>query len=252
MEAAHSGFETVAAAGGDGTVHEVANGLLRAARPEVALAIYPLGSANDYAHSLALQRTAAGSSAGGTIAVDVGLVRLGDGRERFFVNSLGLGFSGAVTVESRKIRRLRGLFLYGLALMRVLCRGFQQPIMTVRLDDTSRRGPTLSLTLAIGRREGNFTVAPDALMDDGLFDFLHVGAVTRWQVVRMLPRLAWGKRLPEGYDQIWTGRCRAGRADAETGLTVHLDGELLCVAREQVKEMEASLLPGRLRVRIPS
>src|SRR5579875_1763885 len=54
LQAAHSGFTTVAAAGGDGTVHEVVNGLLRAQRPEVVLAVIPVGSANDYAVSLGL------------------------------------------------------------------------------------------------------------------------------------------------------------------------------------------------------
>ena len=48
-----SGFGIVAAAGGDGTVHEVANGVLQAGRPEVCFAVVPLGSADDYAHSLA-------------------------------------------------------------------------------------------------------------------------------------------------------------------------------------------------------
>ena len=52
FHAAQNGFSVVAAAGGDGTVHEVANGILRAGRPEIALAIFPIGSANDYAHSL--------------------------------------------------------------------------------------------------------------------------------------------------------------------------------------------------------
>src|SRR5436309_15138862 len=54
LQAAQQGFSIVAAAGGDGTVHEVANGLLRAGRPEVTLAVIPVGSANDYAYSLGL------------------------------------------------------------------------------------------------------------------------------------------------------------------------------------------------------
>src|SRR5439155_18187988 len=52
LEAARTGFATVAAAGGDGTVHEVANGLLRADRQDITFAVIPLGSANDYVFSL--------------------------------------------------------------------------------------------------------------------------------------------------------------------------------------------------------
>src|SRR5205085_2805387 len=55
FDAARAGFPVVAAAGGDGTVHEVANGLLRADRPDATLAVLPIGSANDYAHSLGLK-----------------------------------------------------------------------------------------------------------------------------------------------------------------------------------------------------
>src|SRR5262249_5244645 len=107
FRAAGGGFATVAAAGGDGTVHEVADGLLRANNPGVLCAVCPLGSANDYAYSLGVQ---AGNSppppgADGVLTVDVGVVRGEDGRERFFVNTLGLGFSGAVTIEARQIRR---------------------------------------------------------------------------------------------------------------------------------------------------
>src|SRR5262245_20036228 len=71
-EAARAGFAVVTAAGGDGTVHEVANGLLRAGRPDVVFGVVPLGSANDYAYSLRHDR---GPDPAGGRPVDVGLVR---------------------------------------------------------------------------------------------------------------------------------------------------------------------------------
>src|SRR5262249_10368732 len=106
--AARNGFNIVAAAGGDGTVHEVANGLLRAQRPETAFAVVPIGSANDYAFSLGMDGNAssADDSRPTERTVDVGLVRDERGRQRYFVCCLGLGLNGAVTLESRKIRRL--------------------------------------------------------------------------------------------------------------------------------------------------
>src|SRR5262249_12236036 len=97
FDAAMSGFTTVIAAGGDGTVHEVANGLLRAGPTDAVLAVVPVGSANDYAYSLGLdtgwwQRR---DPSVGVRAVDVGVVRSGE-RSRYFINGLGLGFNGAV------------------------------------------------------------------------------------------------------------------------------------------------------------
>lgn len=247
--AAEEGFDAVAAAGGDGTAHEVAAGLLRAARPSVAFALLPIGSANDYAHALGLNLAAAVDAVrrGTSRRVDVGLARLA-GRDLFFINTLGLGFSGAVTVESRSVRRLRGLMLYGLALTRALARHFDSPPMEITLDGQSRAGPTLSLTLALGRREGNFVVAPDAVLDDGLFDYLDVGAVSRWQVLRQLPRLARGTPLTEDVPGIRTGRCREARVCSSSALTVHLDGEIACLPADCVSEVEARVLPGTLRV----
>jgi diacylglycerol kinase (ATP) len=249
LEGATSGFTTLVAAGGDGTVHEVANGLLRAERPGVALAVVPVGSANDYAHSLGLdvswwQRR---DPAVAVRSVDVGVVRSGS-RSRYFVNGLGLGFNGAVTLESRHIKRLQGVALYGLAVLRALWFHFQCPAMRLRLDDEPERvGPTLALTLSLGRREGNFVVAPDARLDDGLFDYLHVGRLTRWQAVRLLPALVRG-RLPVDHAALRMGRCRRVALTSETPLAVHVDGEFFSRPEDGVRELEIELLPGRLRV----
>ncbi len=249
LQAAREGFAVVAAAGGDGTVHEVANGILRAGRPEVVLAVLPAGSANDYAHSLGLD---VGwwrhFDAVASHAVDVGIARV-PGRNRFFVNGLGLGFNGTVTRESRRIRRLQGPALYGLAVLRTLCFHFALPSMEVSLDDGKpRRGPTLSLSLALGQREGNFVVAPQAVLDDGLFDYVHAGAISRWGLVRLLPRLFLGRGLPHEHSQLWLGRCRRLRLCCESALTVHTDGELFCLPGDGVQDLEVELLPGALRV----
>ena len=84
LEAAQEGFAFVAAAGGDGTAHEVANGILRAGRPEVTLAVFPIGSANDYAHSLGLDADwwLDGDSGVNACHVDVGKARTPGGREQ--------------------------------------------------------------------------------------------------------------------------------------------------------------------------
>ena len=103
-QAADDGFAKVVAAGGDGTVHEVANGVLRAGRPEVVLHVLPAGSANDYADSLQREQPPAAVR-----RVDVGVARREDGRERYFINCLGLGFNGAVTQEARRIRWRLGM-----------------------------------------------------------------------------------------------------------------------------------------------
>jgi diacylglycerol kinase family enzyme len=248
-EAAEAGFALVGAAGGDGTVHEVANGILRAGRPETALAVFPTGSANDYAHSLGL-------APGWWLQpkpdlflrpVDVGVVRSSEGRQRHFVNGLGLGFNGAVTLESRRIRWLRGVPLYGLALLRALWRHFKHPRLQVAFDGQQREAPTLALTVALGRREGNFVLAPNALLDDGLFDYLHAGPISRWELVRHAPGMITG-RLPQNHPRLWMGRCKRVTVVSETPLLVHTDGEFFCQPADEITSLEIDLLPGRLRV----
>lgn len=242
LAAAQAGCGIVAAAGGDGTVHEVANGILRAGNPDVVFQVIPIGSANDYAHSLAWNHPDASQPR----PVDVGVARRPDGRQRYFVNCLGLGFNGAVTREARRIHWLRGVPLYTLALLRALRRHFAAPIMTINLDQQIRRLPTLSLTVGVGRREGNFLLTPDAVVDDGWLDYLHAGALSRWELIRHIPGMITG-RLPTDQLRIRRGRCRHVRVDADKPLTVHLDGEFFCLPEEGVRELEIGIAPGALR-----
>jgi diacylglycerol kinase family enzyme len=249
VQAALEGFPLIGAAGGDGTLHEVANGLLRVNLPETGLAVYPTGSANDYAFTLGLE---AGwwehpNPAVDLQPVDVGLARAPDGRQRYFINALGLGLNGAVNLESRRIQRLRGLARYGFAMVRALIWHFTHPVMTVRLDGKERQVPTLCVSVALGRREGNFLVAPQAELDDGLFDYLHAGPVSRWELLRYAPALISGG-LPQDHPRLWMGRCRQVQLASEAALTVHLDGEFFTLPDENVRSLEVEILPAHLRV----
>jgi diacylglycerol kinase family enzyme len=247
--AAVEGFPIVGAAGGDGTVHEVGNGLVRSGRSDVILAVLPVGSANDYAHSLGLDTDwwRKDDPAITVRPLDVGVVRSG-ARERHFLNGLGLGFNGAVTLESRKIQRLQGLLLYGLAFVRAFLFHYRAVPMTVRLDNEEpRTGPTLALSLAIGRREGNFIVAPSAVLDDGLFDFIHVGNLRRRDVIAFVPGLISGG-LRTDHPIVRVGRCRQASVRSTEPLTVHIDGEFFCRPEDDVRDLEIECLPRRLRV----
>ncbi len=249
LQAARSGFATVAAAGGDGTVHEVANGLLRARSRDVVLAIIPVGSANDYAVCLGLDDRwwQHDDPAIEPHAVDVGIIRA-PGRCRYFIGSLGLGLLGRTAKESRHIRWLKGMFLYGLAAVRTICFQYYLNPMTVRIDDRERTTPTLALTLELGPRQGNFVLAPGAEVDDGMFDYIHAGPLRRRDLVRLVPRILLGRGLPRDFPNLWLGRCRQVRVHAEKPMVVHADGELFCVQADNVHDLEIDLLPRALRV----
>ena len=250
-EAAGQGFARVVAAGGDGTVHEVANGLIRSGRRDVVFSTWPVGSANDYAYTLGLtawwaKRAEAPRTE--TLDVDVARVSAG-GRERFAVNAVGVGFNGMVTIEARKIRYLRGLPLYTLAFLRAMLRHFATPRMRVRFDGTEVDGPTLALTLALAQREGGFPIRPDADLTDGRLDFMHAARLRRRHLVRYLPAMATGN-LPENHPLIRLGRAARVDVASEAPLCVHADGEFVCVPVDGVRELTVEVLPTRLRVEV--
>lgn len=247
--AAEEGFTTIAAAGGDGTAHDVANGILESGR-EVVFAVVPIGSANDYAHSVTRQFGTGSLTDDLTHALDVGVVRATNGRAKFFIEAIGLGLAGLVTIESRKIERLQGLALYGLAAWRALNKQATPPSMQIQKDAGDwETHPTLMLSLLLGRREGNFLLAPDALLDDGLFDVAHARNLGKWQAMMMLPRLACCGP-PSSHRELWQGRCGGLRVRSVVPLAAHTDGELFCTPDENVCELEVRLLPKRLRVKI--
>lgn len=252
FKAAGNGFAVVGAAGGDGTVHEVANGILRAGRPDLALAVYPIGSANDYAYSLGLgsQWWLGSNSTPATRPVDVGFVQTPDGRQRYFINGIGIGFNGAVTMESQSIRFLEGVPLYTLALLRAVCCRYSFPMLTVTMDGSVRQVPTLALSVAIGRREGNFDLAPTAEVDDGWFNYLHVGKIPRWELLRYVPGMITGN-LPVNHPALWMGLCKEVTVQSDAPLPVHVDGEMFARPQDNVRDLKIQILPGGLQVQCP-
>ena len=249
-QAARDGFERVVAAGGDGTAHEVANGVLSGGT-DTLFSTWPLGSSNDYARTTGLSvwwmRRGEGVALG-EMRADVGEVTAG-GRSRYFVNGSGVGFNGMVTVEAHRIDWLRGAPLYTLAFLRAMRKHYATPTCRVTLDGVEESTPTLSLSVNLGQREGGFPVTWGAKLDDGLFDTFHPGELRRWELARYLPALMCG-RLPIGHPRMRSGRCRTAAVEGDSPLCVHADGELVCVPSDGVSRVSWSLLPARLRVEV--
>jgi diacylglycerol kinase (ATP) len=247
--AAEEGFSRIVAAGGDGTVHEVANGLLIAERTGVRFSVWPMGSMNDYAFTLGLgewYRTSGDHSQLHTLQADVGLFEA-VGIRRYFINNCGIGFNGWVTVEAQKIRWLRGSPLYSLALVKTLLRHFTAPLLQVEVDGVRSEFRSLGYSIGLGQREGGFPLAPLAKLDDDRFDLLRVGDIHRWEVVRYFPRMMTGN-LPTDNPKIVTSQGREITIRSEEALCIHVDGEVLCVPGDGVREARITLLSRRLPV----
>lgn len=243
--AALEGFPCVGAAGGDGTVHEVLNGLMEAGQPNVRLGLLPIGSANDFAYSLEPRNP----NLPPIRTIDVGHIRDAENsRQAYFGCCAGVGFNACVTVESRQLKHLQGVALYGVAAIRALVRDFHAPTMDVTIDDEPVwRTPTLLLSVLNGKREGNFPMSPQADLQDGRFNFVHAGALSRWQVLKLLPRLSISGP-PAEYPHTRQGLCRSIELHSSTPLIAHIDGEFFCLREDNVSGLVIKVLPAALQI----
>jgi YegS/Rv2252/BmrU family lipid kinase len=244
-EAARAGWGAVVAVGGDGTVHEVANGLLRASGvgPTVPLGIVPAGSGNDFAllANVPLQVPAAIDRllAAEPRAVDAGRV----GAE-WFTNGIGIGLDARVAVEVQRRRRLRGLAMYLTALVSVL-RTFRPPHLRVEVDgELAVEGPMTLVTVGNGARHGGgFWLCPDARIDDGLLDICTCDALSTLGILSFLPRVMRGSHTGAACVRMLRGT--RVRVTSTSPVPAHADGEIL---GEGITELEIELVPGRLRI----
>ncbi|MEX1020677.1 MAG: diacylglycerol kinase family protein [Litorilinea sp.] len=256
--ARRAGFDVVAAIGGDGTVSEVMNGLYQAAHPDEqvgTLAIFPSGSGNDLVDMLGAPKTPATVAqhiaAQSTRAIDLGFAEYsvaGEIHQRAFDNNLGLGFEAQVTLESYKLRKLRGTLLYITAARRAL-RAYSAPRLTIAWLDADHQAQTRtleSLMISIGnsaRTGGGFYLTPAAILDDGLLDIAIAKKLPRWRVLGLLPKALFGKHTTDSAVEMAT--CRQVRITCHDVVPMHLDGE---VVTEAVEWVDIRVEPRRLRV----
>ncbi|HEY3218584.1 MAG TPA: diacylglycerol kinase family protein [Candidatus Limnocylindria bacterium] len=236
--AVEDGYERVIAVGGDGTASEIANGLVGS---EVALALYPIGSGNDFARALGYPRKREQLmpflAQARPRRIDVGEVN-----GRVFLNAAGVGIDGHVAeriiASARVVGPTLGYFVGAL----VSIATYRPREMRVSIDGSVRRGKHLVVVAANGTHfGGGMHVAPNAKLDDGQLDIVVGGDLGRWASLVALAKLYRGTHV----DGRTILSFRATRLDVELDepLPMQSDGEASRAAALRVR-----VRPGALSV----
>lgn len=230
-EAALGGAELLVVVGGDGSVNEVANGLAGLGRqPEVA--VVPRGTGWDFSRTFAIPRNIDDAVQvalhGDVRTVDVGRAtyRAWDGSDATaaFANVASAGMSGAIAKRANETTKaLGGKASYLWATFAVFS-GWEASEIEVAVDGERRAGRMFDVVVANGRFfGGGLEVCPDAEPDDGLFDVLTIGDVTKRDLVQTMPKMYRGRHLPHPKAELLRGS--SVTVTCETALPIELDGE---------------------------
>jgi diacylglycerol kinase (ATP) len=249
-QARKDGVDVVVAAGGDGTVHEVVNGLLRdGPGPDVpALGVVPLGSGCDYAKTFDIpsdpDEAIASLVAAAFRDVDVGEITYttdGGDEKRYFANIAEVGIGGECVERASRLPKVLGPAMYGIAFLLTLP-VFKRRPSRISMDAASYEGPLTDLVVAIGKVfGGGMQVAPGADPADGLFD-VQVHFAGKVAYLRGLPKVYKGTHLP--HRQIREERARQVVVTCDPPTRIEADGEVLGRTPATFR-----LLPGALRIK---
>jgi diacylglycerol kinase (ATP) len=249
--AADDGANLLVVVGGDGSIHEVVNGV--AQRDELEVAVIPRGTGWDFARSLALPRrlddAVRVALAGKTRTIDLGRASYhawGGGEARaWFANVGSVGMSGAIAQRANDTTKaLGGKASYVWATFAVFS-SWSNSEIEVTVDDETRRARMHDVIVANGHCiAGGMKLCPAAEPDDGLFDVLTIGDLTKGDLLLTLPKTFRGTHLPHPKAELLRGT--RVTVEAPEPLPLELDGE-----QPGTTPVRFELVRNALRVKVP-
>ena len=252
-QAATSGYDVVIAAGGDGTINEVVNGLMLARKTtenQPTLGIISIGTGNDFIFGLAQKQGVTPACA--LIAenkrrrIDIGHIIADEAPDgRYFANGLGIGFDAAGGVLAEKIIWPRGFLSYLIAALQNIFLYYSAPTLKMNIDEEVIEMPSLLVSVMNGRRvAGGFQTAPNAHVDDGLFDICIAEEVSRPRMLTLLPLFLKGTQINEPEIQMKQAKKLSINA-LQGSMPIHTDGEVIC---QQSKVATIEIFPDALEI----
>jgi diacylglycerol kinase (ATP) len=251
-QAGDQGYDMVIAMGGDGTVHEVVNGLMKIpAEKRPVLGVVPVGSGNDFGHALNISQVPTEALVraleGDPISIDLCMMTDEHGRTEYFDNTLGVGFGAMVTIRSHRIPVLRGFMIYLIAVIQTIIIDYIPIHMQIKTDEQEWEQKVKYLVLCNGPREGGgFLVAPDAKIGDGIMNYVMITDVSRPMMFRIVPEVMKGTH--GRFKQVRMGTCKKFSLTANRPLYIHADGEIFSGPGTDLRKLSFEILPDALKV----
>lgn len=251
-QAGEQGYDMVIAMGGDGTVHEVINGIMQIPEDKrPVLGVVPIGSGNDFGHAIGASRIPTEALVhaldGEASMVDLGLMTDEHGRKEYFDNTLGIGFGAVVTIRSHKLPLLRGFIMYLTSVIQTIILDHNPMSMQIETDDQRWEQSVIYLVLCNGPREGGgFLIAPEAKIDDGILHYAMITNVSRPMMLRIVPEVMKGTH--GRFKQVRMGTCKKFTLSADRPLYIHADGEIFTGPGTDLRKVSFEILPKALKV----
>ena len=219
--AAVDGAELPVVMSGDGLIGAVGGAMAGAETP---LGIVPCGRGNDLARVLGIpddpEAALAIVLAGHSRRIDVG-----EANGKRFLGIASTGFDSVCNELANRTRLPLGSFVYAYSALVTLAR-WKPARFTIRVDDERRRLSGFSVAVANSRAfGGGMFVAPDAELDDGQFDIVHIGAISKWRYASNLPKVFKGTHVED--DAVTVFRAQHLELSASRPFALYADGEHL-------------------------
>lgn len=251
-ESVEQGYHVVAALGGDGTVHEVVNGLMkfpRERRPQ--LAAVPMGSGNDFCANIGLPKdpelAVRRIYEGNARPIDLATISDNTGHSEYWNNTISIGFGAAVAIYAYGITRLRGFPMYLWAVIKTVFLQHNAPRMVIKTDEEALAQPVLMMSLNNGPREGGgFLTSPPAVPDDGILNYAVIRRVSRPMMFRLIPEVMRGTH--GRFAAVRLGQFQQMTVRSEAPIPIHVDGEIYADFRSDVTELAIEVLPSEIHV----
>ncbi len=251
LRAIAEGSKYLVAAGGDGTLGEVAGAILESGQA-VRLGVLPIGTGNDFARTLGVwgapERALEAIFGDAVRRVDAGIIEC-DGKTRAFVNVAGCGFDSLAARrinewgQRKTMRHVRGLGAYLLAVACEMAH-FRAFDLALELDGEALETRAVLCAVANARSYGGgMMVCPDAQLDDGLFDVCIIGDASRAEFLRAFPGVFAGKHT--SHPKVLMRQCRKVHVQATQRVPVLADGEIVGEA-----PFGCEVIPGALEMSV--